>query len=84
VSGESLNDVVTDWGIANGAPTYNLAKDSLTASYTQDEVAVFGGATSWNEGLRNLASGLFLLALKSESGDTLLLESGDRILLEQV
>jgi hypothetical protein len=79
----SLNDVVIAWGFqAFGLETYDEAKAALVGDLSQDDVASFGDAGSWNEGLYLLALSLieyFFLLL--ETGDFLLLESGDKLLM---
>jgi hypothetical protein len=80
----TLNDLVHTWGLNNGGiSSYDPAKTALVGVLSQDEVASYGGATTYNEGLMLLASAVggsnFILL---ESGDVLLLESGDKFLLE--
>lgn len=80
-----LHDAVVDWGLSQSPAleTYDAAKRELIAGRTNSEVIDdAGGDMSWNEALTVLAAGgvtpSFLLL---EIGDRLLMETGDALLL---
>lgn len=81
----SLNDVVTNWGKDNVDldESYDSSKYRLVDGFVQDTVYGFDGADSYNEGLMALAASLVLsFGLALETGDVLLTQSGDRLILE--
>lgn len=77
----SLNDLVVAWGIANRSlQEYDPSKYELIGVLTPEQVAIFDGATSFNEGLALLAQVVPVFsALLMETGEALLTESGDRL-----
>lgn len=77
----SLNDLVVLWGISNRSlESYDPSKYELIGDLSPEAVAVFDGATSFNEGLAALAQVVPVFsALLMETGDALLTESGDRL-----
>lgn len=80
----TLNDDVYVWGDDNrGYDHFNPSKDDLTIGYDQKQVSEYQNAGNYNEGLIQLAATLLAVIdlLLLESGDFMLAENGDRLVL---